>query len=57
MAWQNMQSIVQYRFDPDTGEIQILRKFTSAIKGSQNNVRKKKAPKPMISEKLEEEYM
>lgn len=52
-----MQSIVQYRFDPSNGQTEILKRFTTPIKGSQGNVRKKKAPKPMVSEEASEEFM
>ena len=52
-----MQSIVQYRFDPATGAIEIIKRFTSPYGGSQKNIKKKKAPKQMVSEKVDEEYM
>ena len=57
MGWEYMQSIVQYRFNTETKQTEILKRFVIPVRGSQGNIKKKKAPKALVSEAAEEEYM
>lgn len=57
MAILTFQSLVQYSVDTDTGDIKVLKKFTTPIKGTQDFKAKKIVKTAMTSTKLDDEYL
>ena len=48
------QSIVQYRINTDTQQVEIVKKFTSPIKGAKEYNKKKVVPKLFKEQETEE---
>lgn len=51
------QSIVQYRIDTDTQAVEIVKKFTSPIKGAKEYNKKKPTEQNLTAEELTEEMV